>query len=88
MFSFVVHSLKNKISISLLDILLDLVDPRNPKWKQYELVLILTLVIIGMMCGRTGYTPIATWEPSQKALAKSIGWTDGILLICILCTTI
>ena len=30
-----------------------------------------------MMCGRTGYTPITTWARSQKALAKSIGWTDG-----------
>ena len=29
------------------------------------------------MCGISGYTAIATWARSQKALTKSLGFKDG-----------
>ena len=50
-------------------------DPRKNKGKRHPLKSILALIVIGLMCGHKGYTSIAKWARSQKALTKAIGFT-------------
>ena len=57
----------------LLDMLAKLRDPRKHKGKRHPLKSILTLLVIGLMCGHKGYTSIATWARSQPALARALG---------------
>ena len=57
-----------KSSCRGLDILAEVPDPRNNKGKRHPLVSILTLVIIGLMCGHNGWTSIATWTRSHTQL--------------------
>ncbi len=59
----------------LLDMLAKLRDPRKHKGKRHPLKSILTLLVIGLMCGHKGYTSIATWARSQPALARALGFT-------------
>ncbi len=62
-------------SCHLLDMLAKVTDPRKDKGKQHPLKSILTLMVIGLMCGHKGWTSIATWARSQPALAKELGFT-------------
>ena len=64
-----------KESCHLIDMLAKLEDPRKDKGKRHPLKSILALIVIGLMCGRKGYTSIATWTRSQPALAKALGFT-------------
>ncbi len=61
----------------LLSILSQIVDPRKAKGKRHPLVSILALIIIGFLCGHTGYTSIATWARNEPELAEALGFRCG-----------
>ena len=65
-------------SCHLLDMLAEVPDPRNKKGKRHPLKSVLTLVVVGLMCGHKGYTSIATWARYQPALTKALGFTHKI----------
>ena len=59
----------------LIDRLADIQDPRKKKGKRHPLNSILTLIIIGLICGHKGYTSIAKWARSQPELVRALGFT-------------
>ncbi len=59
----------------LIDRLADMQDPRKDKGKRHPLNSILTLIIIGFICGHKGYTSIAKWARSQPELVRALGFT-------------
>ena len=63
-----------KLSCHLMNMLAEVPDPRNNKGKRHPLKSILTLIVIGLMCGHRGWTFIATWARSQPKLAKAFGF--------------
>ena len=65
-------------SCHLLGMLAEVPDPRNKKGKRHPLKSVLTLVVVGLMCGHKGYTSIATWARYQPALTKALGFTHKI----------
>ena len=65
-------------SCHLLDMLAEVPDPRNKKGKRHPLKSVLTLVVVGLMCGHKGYTSIVTWARYQPALTKALGFTHKI----------
>ena len=69
------HVDQNEILLSLFDIISQYKDPRNEKGKRHPFVSMLALLIIGLMCGMEGYTPIATWARFQPELTKLLGFT-------------
>ena len=69
-------------SCHLIDMLAEVKDPRNEKGKRHPLKSILTLIVIGLMCGHKGWTSIATWARSQPALTKALGFTHKKNALC------
>ena len=65
-------------SCHLLDMLAEVPDPRNKKGKRHPLKSVLTLVVVGLMCGHKGYTSIVTWARYQPSLTKALGFTHKI----------
>ena len=70
-------------SCHLLDMLAEVPDPRNKKGKRHPLKSVLTLVVVGLMCGHKGYTSIATWARYQPSLTKALGFTHKIRYCCL-----
>ena len=67
----------------LLSILSQIVDPRKETKgnRKPPLVSILALIIIGFLCGHTGYTSIATWARNEPELAEAVRvplWEDPV----------
>ncbi len=56
----------------------DIDDPRNDIGKRHPLPSILALLIIGLLCGLKGYTPIVKSARRQKELTRKLGWTHKL----------
>ncbi|MCG9128836.1 transposase family protein, partial [Candidatus Poribacteria bacterium] len=64
-----------KESYHLMDMLAEVIDPRNKKGLRHPLRSILGLLVVGFMCGHKGYTSIAAWTRTQPQLTKALGFT-------------
>ncbi|MCG9128470.1 transposase family protein, partial [Candidatus Poribacteria bacterium] len=64
-----------KESYHLMDMLAEVIDPRNKKGLRHPLKSILGLLVVGFMCGHKGYTSIAAWTRTQPRLTKALGFT-------------
>ena len=49
-------------------------DPRKKKGLRYPLPAMLSVLVVGMLCGQKGYTYIATWLRRHPTLAKALGF--------------
>ena len=49
----------------------------HKKGKCYPFESMIALLIVGLMCGHDGYTPIATWARYQTELTELLGFTPG-----------
>jgi hypothetical protein len=64
--------------LSLLEVLAEVPDPRNPKGTRYPLPAVLALVVLAMLTGAKGYSAIAQFGRDKgAALALALGFRRG-----------
>ena len=62
-------------SCHLLDMLAEVPDPRKKKGCRHPLVSMLSLTVVGLLCGQRSYTQIAKWARLHPDLRQALGFT-------------
>ena len=62
-------------SCHLLDMLAEVPDPRKKKGCRHPLVSMLSLTVVGLLCGQRSYTQIAKWARLHPDLRQGLGFT-------------
>jgi hypothetical protein len=66
------------MSASLMELLGDLKDPRDPRGVQYPLVSVLALCLVAILAGHTGFAAIAQFgRLRQQRLGHALGFKNG-----------
>jgi hypothetical protein len=67
--------------LSLLEVLAEVPDPRNPRGVRYPLAAVLSLAVLAMLTGAKSYTAIAQFGRQRgAALARALGFRRGTTL--------